>query len=62
MANHDLLERAFALADSGKVRTVRDICGALLREQYSQRDVGQLAGRALSLQLRARMRAAKKSE
>ncbi len=58
MGNHDFLERAFALADGGKVRTVDDIRGALLGEGYTQTVVRQLSGPVLSRQLRARIEAA----
>ena len=58
MGNHDLLERAFALADGGMVRTVDDIRGALLGEGYTQKVVRQLSGPVLSQQLRARIKAA----
>ena len=58
MGNHDFLERAFALADGGMVRTVDDIRGALLVEGYTQEMVRQLSGAVLSRQLRARIRAA----
>jgi hypothetical protein len=62
MANHDFLERAFALAESGNVRKYDDIRGTLRREGYSKRELAQLSGRALSRQLRARMVEAGKSE
>jgi hypothetical protein len=62
MANHDFLERAFALAKSGNVRTIHGIRGTLLGEGYSNREAAQLSGRALSRQLRARMVKAGKSE
>ena len=48
MGNHDLLERAFALADGGLVRTVEDIRGARLVEGYTSEMVRQLGGPVLS--------------
>jgi hypothetical protein len=62
MANHDFLERAFALAESGGVSKIDEIRGTLLLEGYSHREVAQLSGPALSRQLRARMVAAGKPE
>jgi hypothetical protein len=50
------LERAFELARSGRVHTVKDLKKALLAEGYS---VAQLQGAALARQLAATMRAAK---
>jgi hypothetical protein len=58
MGNHDFLERAFALADGGMVRTIDDIRGALLREGYTYKEVAQLSGSVLRRQLRARIRIA----
>ncbi len=58
MGNHDFLERAFALADGGVVRTVKDIRGALLVEGYTLEMVQQLGGPVLSRQFRARIKAA----
>lgn len=62
MANHDFLKRAFALAESGNVRTIDNLRGTLLGEGYSNREAAQLSGRALSRQLRARMVEAWKPE
>jgi len=61
MSNHDFLERAFALADSGNARTVADLRNALIVEGYSRLDIAQLAGHALSRQLQARIKAAGES-
>jgi hypothetical protein len=58
MPNHEFLKRAFALADSGDVRTIDDVRLALLREGYSNIELSQLSGKALSQQLHARMTAA----
>jgi hypothetical protein len=58
MANHGFLERAFTLADSGLCRRIEYIHLALLREEYTNREVAQ-NGKAPSTQLHAKMRAAK---
>jgi hypothetical protein len=50
------LERAFALAKSGKYTTVPEIRKRLVQEGYS---VAQITGVALSKQLRALIRAAR---
>lgn len=62
MANLDFLERAFALAENGNVRTIHGIRGTLLGEGYSKRELAQLSGWVLSRQLRARIVDAGKSE
>ena len=49
MAQPTALERAFALARSGKFLTVSEIRSQLKQERY---DVSQLEGRALQKQLR----------
>lgn len=58
MGNHDFLERVFALAGGGMVRTIDDLRGALLAEGYTQKELWQLGGPVLSRQLRARIEAA----
>ncbi len=56
MQNTTPLERAFALARSGKVRTVADIRQALKAEGYATQE---LQGRALAKQLLEIIRAAR---
>lgn len=51
MGNRELLERAFALAESGRVRTVKDIRITLMHEGFTYFDLGQLSGTALSKQI-----------
>jgi hypothetical protein len=61
MGNRELLERAFALAESGRVRTIKDIRTTLMREGFTYFDLGQLSGTTLSKQI-ARAIAAAKSD
>ena len=51
MGNRELLERAFALAESGRVRTIKDIRITLMREGFTYFDLGQLSGTTLSKQI-----------
>jgi hypothetical protein len=55
MTNHGLLERAFALAESGEVCGLVELRRKLAEEGYSQWQLEQLAGSALHKQLKAKM-------
>ena len=55
MAEKTTLERAFELTDSGEYSSLRDVHKCLKAEGYNML---QLSGRALTRQLKARMRAA----
>jgi len=59
MTNHRLLERAFALAESGEVSGLVELRRKLAEEGYSQWQLEQLAGAALHRQLKAKMDAAR---
>jgi hypothetical protein len=59
MGNRELLERAFALAESGHVHTVKEIRIALMREGFTYFDLGQLSGTTLSKQIAHTIAAAK---
>ncbi len=61
MGNQELLERAFALAESGKVRDINDVRISLMREGFRQSDLGQLSGKLLSRQLAAKIASAKQT-
>lgn len=60
MSNHELLRRAFELADSGKYPSVRSIRAVLKRENFSLWELSQLGGRHLWQQLHARIATAYK--
>ena len=51
MGHRELLERAFALAQSGNIRSVKDIRVTLMREGFTYFDLGQLSGTTLSKQI-----------
>ena len=51
MSNQALLERAFALAESGTVQNIAEIRSKLMEEGYTRWEVGQLRARTLSKQL-----------
>ena len=51
MGNLELLERAFALAESGEITSVQEIREALRKDGTGQIDLIQFQGRALMAQL-----------
>jgi len=51
MGNLELLERAFALADSGEVKNIHEIREALAQGGISTLGLSQFLGRALKKQL-----------
>jgi len=59
MTNHRLLERAFALAESGEVGGLVELRRKLAEEGYSQWQLEQLAGSALHKQLKGKIEAAR---
>jgi hypothetical protein len=62
MSNNGLLEEAFAYAASGKALSISDVRAHLATKGYTQAEVSQLSGHALSKQLMDRIRAAAKSQ
>jgi hypothetical protein len=62
MSNNGLLEEAFSYAESGKAFSISDIRAHLAGKGYTQAEVSQLSGHALSKQLMERIRAAAKSQ
>jgi hypothetical protein len=62
MSNNGLLEEAFSYAESGKAFSISDIRAHLSGKGYTQAEVSQLSGHALSKQLMERIRAATKSQ
>jgi hypothetical protein len=58
MSNHDFLQRAYELADSGEYSRVSQIRATLVREGFSLHALSQLSGRQLARQLKARIAAA----
>jgi len=59
MVNHNFLQRAFELAESGDCSTIREIRAALIRDGFSLWQLSQLGGKELARQLRAKIVAAK---
>ena len=59
MGNRELLETAFALAESGKVSDITDVRTRLMRQGFSYADLGQFSGTTLSKQIIARIASAK---
>ena len=62
MSNNNLLEEAFAYAESGKALSISDIRAHLAGKGYTQVEVSQLSGHSLSKQLMDRIRTATKSQ
>lgn len=62
MSNNGLLEAAFAYAESGKALSISDIRAHLSTKGYTQAEVSQLSGHALSKQLMDRIKAATNSQ
>jgi hypothetical protein len=58
MSNNNLLEAAFAYAESGKAFSISDIRAHLAGKGYTQAEVSQLSGHALAKQLMDRIKAA----
>jgi len=58
-SNHELLKRAFEIADSGEVNGVVELRRRLASEGFGQWQLDQLGGRAILKQLRGKMRAAR---
>jgi hypothetical protein len=56
-----LVERAFALADSGLCKTTAEIRQTLIKEGFTYADCDSLTGKSLALQLNSRIRAARSS-
>jgi hypothetical protein len=59
MGNRELLELAFALAESGKVSDIGDVRSRLMREGFTYAELGQFSGTALSKQIIAKIVVAK---
>jgi hypothetical protein len=59
MGNRELLELAFALAESGKVSDIGDVRARLMREGFTYAELGQFSGSALSRQIIAKIAMAK---
>ena len=57
MSNQSLLERAFALAESGSVRSLPELRTMLVKEGYTHTEASQLSG-TLAKQLIAKITAA----
>lgn len=62
MLNQDFIERAFALADTGKYRGINGIRAVLAREGFTLRQLSQLRGKVLAKQIRARIAVARSME
>ena len=60
MGNQELLERAFALAESGEIANIQELRRALIEDGVSLSDLAQFHGRALSAQLSARIASSQK--
>ena len=59
MSNTEFVRRAYELADSGKYSRVSEIRAVMAREGFSLRQLSQLSGKQLALQLRTRIAAAR---
>lgn len=60
MGNHELLEKAFALADSGEVASISELRRALIEGGITMIELQQFHGRALVRQLRERIAKSRK--
>ena len=59
MSNTEFVRRAYELADSGNYSRVSEIRAVMAREGFSLRQLSQLSGKQLALQLRTRIAAAR---
>jgi hypothetical protein len=60
LGNHELLEKAFALADSGEVASISELRRALIEGGITMIELQQFHGRALVRQLRERIAKSRK--
>lgn len=60
MGNQELLEKAFALADSGEVSSIRELRKALIADGVTMSEIQQFHGPALVRQLSDRIAKARK--
>ncbi|HXR95059.1 MAG TPA: hypothetical protein VN718_04230 [Rhizomicrobium sp.] len=62
MGNLELLEKAFALADSGEVSNITELRRALVEDGVTMTELQQFHGRALVRQLSSRIARSKRQQ